>query len=94
LRQAAGFFRNDAMISGHDITITLPAGAIDERNRYLCPDCKKVVARHFGDQWIVLTRPGFNDGNRLAYRPHGSHRYQPSRVSRYRRAHAGRERRL
>ena len=56
--RAAGFFRNDladcAIISGHDITITLPAGAIDGRNRYLCPDCKKVVARHFGGRAIQL----------------------------------------
>ena len=41
----AGFFRDDledsAIISGHDIAILLPAGAIDERNRYLCPDAKR-----------------------------------------------------
>jgi acetone carboxylase gamma subunit len=61
--RAVGTFRNDlkdgAIISGRDIAITLPAGALDDRNRYLCPDCKKVVARHLGDQWIVLTRQGW-----------------------------------
>ena len=61
--RAVGTCRNDlkdgAIISGRDIAITLPAGALDDRNRYLCPDCKKVVARHLGDQWIVLTRQGW-----------------------------------
>jgi hypothetical protein len=59
--RVAGTFRNDvpagALILPDDFAISIPG--VPESGRWLCPDCKKEVARFAGDHWRVISRQGW-----------------------------------